>query len=256
MPARSGTQVWQADAATTRTEEEVVFATDPPYFDNIGYADLSDYFYVWLRQSLRLVHPNLFSTMQVPKADEMIASPHRHGGREGARKFFMQQMGAALAGFAQTADSDYPSSVFYAYKQTETDHEGTVSTGWTSFLQAAVDAGFAITGTWPIRTELANRPVAKGANALASSVALACRRRNRDAPIATRGQFLTQLRRELPAAVETLRTNTIAPVDLAQAAVGQGMRVFTRKTPFLVMRIRLFTVRLSAHLIPAASPVF
>ena len=149
----------------------------------------------------------------------------------GARKFFMQRMREALAGFAQTSNPDYPSSVFYAYKQTETDHEGTVSTGWASFLQAAVDAGFTITGTWPIRTEMTNRPVAKGSNALASSVVLACRRRDLDASIATRGQFLAQLRRELPAAVETLRASAIAPVDLAQAAVGQGMRVFTQYTP-------------------------
>ena len=233
MPAQSGTRVQQTDAAVPMLAGPEVFATDPPYFDNIGYADLSDYFYVWLRRSLRLVHPSLFGTMQVPKADEMIASPHRHGGREGARTFFMKRMREALAGFAQTSNPNYPSSVFYAYKQTEADHEGTVSTGWASFLQAAVDAGFAITGTWPIRTELTNRPVAKGANALASSVVLACRRRNRDAPIATRGQFLAQLRSELPVAVETLRASAIAPVDLAQAAVGQGMRVFTRYTSVL-----------------------
>ena len=251
LPARSDTRVRQADAAVPLLTGQEVFATDPPYFDNIGYADLSDYFYVWLRRSLRLVHPSLFGTMQVPKADEMIASPHRHGGREGARKFFMQRMREALAGFAQTSNPDYPSSIFYAYKQTETDHEGTVSTGWASFLQAAVDAGFAITGTWPIRTELTNRPVAKGANALASSVVLACRRRNCDAPIATRGQFLAQLRRELPVAVETLRASAIAPVDLAQAAVGQGMRVFTQYTAVLESDDSSMQVRTALQLINA-----
>ncbi len=251
MPARSGTRIQQADAAVPLLAEQEVFATDPPYFDNIGYADLSDYFYVWLRRSLRLVLPSLFGTMQVPKADEMIASPHRHGGREGARKFFMKRMREALAGFAQTSNPDYPSSVFYAYKQTETDHEGTLSTGWASFLQAAIDAGFAITGTWPIRTELTNRPVAKGANALASSVVLACRRRNLDAPIATRGQFLAQLRTELPVAVETLRASAIAPVDLAQAAVGQGMRVFTRYTAVLESDDSPMQVRTALQLINA-----
>ena len=251
VPTESNSRIGQADAVVSSIEQQVVFATDPPYYDNIGYADLSDYFYVWLRRSLRSIHPDLFNTMQVPKSDEMIASPHRHGGREGARQFFMKRMREALAGFSQMTDSDYPSSIFYAYKQTETDLEGTVSTGWASFLQAVIDAGLAVTGTWPIRTERSHRPVAMGANALASSVVLACRRRNLDAPITTRGQFLVQLRRELPEAVETLRASAIAPVDLAQAAVGQGMRVFTRYTAVLESDDSSMQVRTALQLINA-----
>ena len=231
VPANWGTSISQDNAAVLKQqipEESSVFATDPPYYDNIGYADLSDYFYVWLRRPLKSIWPDLFITMQVPKADEIIASPHRHGSREKAQLFFMERMKNALEALVRGANSDFPSSIFYAYKQTEADRDGIVSTGWASFLQSAVDAGFTVTGTWPIRTEMSNRSVATNANALASSVILACRRRIEKAPITTRGQFLSLLRQELPAALQTLQTIGIAPVDLAQAAVGQGMRVFTQ----------------------------
>ena len=231
VPAGRGTAVIQADAAApdrAKSGEPHVFATDPPYYDNIGYADLSDFFYVWLRRALKSTWPELFATLQVPKADELIASPHRHGGRHEAQQFFMERMRFALMSLSARTETEFPSSIFYAYKQTEADREGTVSTGWASFLQAAVNAGFAITGTWPIRTELSNRPVATGTNALASSVVLACRKRPQNAVVTTRGQFLSNLRKELPASVQTLQSSGIAPVDLAQAAVGQGMRVFTR----------------------------
>ncbi len=238
VPARSGTAVIQADAATSdrvKLGEQYVFATDPPYYDNIGYADLSDFFYVWLRRALKLIWPELFVTLQVPKADELIASPHRHGGRHKAQQFFMERMRFALMSLLIRTEIEFPSSIFYAYKQTETDREGAVSTGWASFLQAAVDAGFAITGTWPIRTELSNRPVATGTNALASSVVLTCRKRPQNAVVTTRGQFLLNLRKELPTSVQILQSSGIAPVDLAQAAVGQGMRVFTRETLVLLL---------------------
>ena len=232
VPSIAGTEVTQ-DNATIRQEytvkEPTVFCTDPPYYDNIGYADLSDYFYVWLRRSLKDVWPTLFTTMQVPKMHELIASPYRHGGRNEAEQFFMQQMQKALGNIVEQSDQFFPSAIFYAYKQTKVTREGIVSTGWASFLQAAVDAGFAVTGTWPMRTELSTRSVAREANALASSIILACRRRAIDAPMATRGQLLVRLRDELPKSLQTLQASGIAPVDLAQAAVGQGMRVFTQE---------------------------
>ena len=251
-PANCGTSISQDNAAVLTQqihEESFVFATDPPYYDNIGYADLSDYFYVWLRRPLKLIWPDLFITMQVPKADEIIASPHRHGSRDKARQFFMERMNKALEALVRRSDSDFPSSIFYAYKQTETNNDGTISTGWASFLQAAVDAGFTITGTWPIRTEMSNRSVAANANALASSVVLACRKQTKDAPVTTRGQFLSLLRQELPAALQTLQTIGIAPVDLAQAAVGQGMRVFTQYRAVLESDDSRMLVRTALQLI-------
>ncbi len=232
VPAKESASIMLKDAVMSdqsRLGKRYVFATDPPYYDNIGYADLADFFYVWLRRSLKSIWSDLFATVQVPKEDELIASPHRHGGRHKAQQFFMERMQGALASLIAKTEAKFPSSIFYAYKQTETDHEGTVSTGWASFLQAAVDEGFTITGTWPIRTELSNRPVASGANALASSIVLVCRKRSEDAVITTRGQFLSNLRKELPLSVHTLQASDIAPVDLAQAAVGQGMRVFTQE---------------------------
>ena len=245
VPARSGTAVIQADAAApdrAKLGEQYVFVTDPPYYDNIGYADLSDFFYIWLRRSLKSIWPALFVTLQVPKADELIASPHRHGGRHKAQQFFMDRMRCALMSLSIRTEFEFPSSIFYAYKQTEIDREGAVSTGWASFLQAAVDAGFAITGTWPIRTELSNRPVATGTNALASSVVLTCRKRPQNAVVTTRRQFLLNLRKELPASVQILQSSGIAPVDLAQAAVGQGMRVFTRETLILLLFPHVFLI--------------
>ncbi len=233
VPASRDTVISQADASnlsSSARDENFVFATDPPYFDNIGYADLSDYFYVWLRRSLRSIWPDLFATMQVPKTDEIIASPHRHGGRLQAQQFFMERMRSALGIMADKTEAKYPSSIFYAYKQTETERNGSLSTGWASFLQGAVDAGLVITGTWPIRTEMSNRSVAIDANALTSSVVLSFRIRSKDAIVATRGQFVAALRKALNSAVKTLQTSGIAPVDLAQAAVGQGMSVFTRQT--------------------------
>ncbi len=252
VPGEQGTSVRQEDAAAPRhqiSESKFTFATDPPYFDNIGYADLSDFFYVWLRHSLRSIWPELFATMQVPKEDEIIASPHRHGGLENAQQAFMERMKKMLSVLAQTTDPAFPSTLFYAYKQTEKDRNGIVSTGWASFLQAMVEAGLVITGTWPIRTELTSRPVASNANALASSVVLVCRSRSDSAPRATRGEFLSVLRKELPTSLQPLRSSGIAPVDLAQAAVGQGMSVFTRYKAVLETDDSRMQVRTALQLI-------
>ena len=219
----------QADAGTQHISLSKVLSTDPPYYDNIGYADLSDFFYVWLRRSLRSVFPDLFATMMVPKAEELVATPYRHGTREQAEAFFMTGMTQALARLARQAHPGFPTTIYYAFKQAERrDDRGVSSTGWETFLEAVIDAGFAITGTWPMRTELGNRMVGIGSNALASSIVLVCRRRPDDAPLGTRRRLAEALREELPPALAHLQRGNVAPVDLAQAAIGPGMAIFTR----------------------------
>ncbi len=224
-------------------------STDPPYYDNIGYADLSDFFYVWLRRSLRPVFPDLFSTMAVPKAEELIASRYRHGGKQEAEKFFLDGMTQAMKRLVEQAHPASPVTIYYAFKQSETKREtGTVSTGWETFLDAVMRSGFAVTGTWPVRTELLNK-IGMGANLLASSIVLVCRPRAADAPLATRREFLAALRDELPQALSLLQTGNIAPVDLAQAAIGPGMRVYTRYARVLHASGEPMTVREALALI-------
>lgn len=204
-------------------------STDPPYYDNIGYADLSDYFYVWLRRSLKGTYPQLFSTLLVPKAEELVATPYRfEGSTDAANSFFEGGMLAACRQIYACARDDVPVTVYYAYKQSDTDATGTASTGWETMLSALIRAGFSITGTWPVRSEMKTRLVASGTNALASSIVLVCRKRPADAPVATRRELAVQLRRELRAALPRLQAANIAPVDLAQAAIGPGMGVYSR----------------------------
>lgn len=219
--------VTQSDAAS-RCYMNSVISTDPPYYDNIGYSDLSDFFYVWLRRSLKDVHPSLFSTMLVPKAEELVANPYRHGGRDGARDFFEDGFRAVFANARRSANPDYPMTVYYAFKQSETSVDGRTSTGWSTILEGMIRSGWSITATWPMRSELGNRMVASGTNALASSIVLVLRPRPEDAPMTDRRSLMRELRRTLPEAVETLRSGGIAPVDLAQAAIGPGMSVFSR----------------------------
>ena len=219
----------QDDASAQSTTDDKVVSTDPPYYDNIGYGDLSDFFYISLRRTLKPVFSQLFGTMAVPKTEELVATPYRHGTKAAAEKFFLRGMTRALRRLAEQAHPGFPVTVYYAFKQSETKRDtGTASTGWETFLDAAIRSGFAITGTWPMRTELANRMIGRGTNALASSIVLACRRRPADAPLATRREFLTALRAELPKAIHLLQSGNIAPVDLAQAAIGPGMAVYTR----------------------------
>jgi putative DNA methylase len=206
-----------------------VISTDPPYYDNIGYADLSDYFYVWLRQTLRPVFPELFSTLTVPKAEELVAAPYRHGGKEPAEAFFLTGMSQAMQRLVEQSHSAFPITIYYAFKQSETDaKDGTSSTGWETFLAAVIEAGFAITGTWPVRTEREARSIGLSSNALASSIVLVCRARPQNAPVITRRDFLAALKAELPPALIAMQRGNIAPVDLAQAAIGPGMAVFSR----------------------------
>lgn len=224
-----GTAV-QVDATQHRKyARRPVVSTDPPYYDNIGYADLSDYFYVWLRRSLQGIVPDLFNTLLVPKTEELIATPHRFdGGKDEAQSFFEKGLLEAFARAKEMIAAEYPITVYYAFKQSESSSDGTASTGWETMLEGLIRTGFQITGTWPVRTERSGRSVSIGTNALASSVVLVCRIRPDGAPLATRRDFLFALQNELPAALRDLQRGNIAPVDLAQAAIGPGMAIYSR----------------------------
>ena len=235
LPASVNGHTDQAAAQRQIWRSASVVSTDPPYYDNIGYADLSDFFYVWLRRSLKSILPDLFATLAVPKSDELVASPYRHGSKGEAETFFLNGMGQAMRRIAEHAHPGFPVSIYYAFKQAETKGgSGTVSTGWETFLDAVIRAGFAVTGTWPMRTELSNRMIGMDTNALASSIVLVCRRRSVNAPAATRREYLAALKSELPMALRLLQTGNVAPVDLAQAAIGPGMAVYTRYATVLL----------------------
>ena len=250
LPASLNGRADQAHAQCQVWSNASVVSTDPPYYDNIGYADLSDFFYVWLRRSLRSTFPELFSTLAVPKADELVATPYRHGSKEKAETFFLAGMTDAMCRLVEQAHPSFPVSIYYAFKQSETKGEtGTVSTGWETFLAAVIKSGFSVTGTWPMRTELSNRMIGTGANALASSIVLVCRQRPANAPMATRREFIAALRAELPTALTYLQSGNIAPVDLAQAAIGPGMAVFTRYAKVLDAEGKPVSVREALALI-------
>lgn len=229
FPASQTAEVGQFDAQRDCGLRDIMVSTDPPYYDNIGYADLSDFFYVWLRQSLRDTYPELFSTMLVPKAEELIATPYRHdGSMEEAKDFFEDGMLSACKQMHLYARENIPVTIYYAYKQSDADADGTASSGWETMLSAIIKAGFSITGTWPMSTERSSRTIGIGTNALASSIVLVCRKRPADAPQATRRNLINLLRRELRPALKQLQDSNIAPVDLAQSAIGPGMGVFSR----------------------------
>ena len=224
----SAGQERNSDAQTVDYPSGVVISTDPPYYDNIGYADLSDFFFCWLKSSLRSVYPELFGVLATPKAEELIAAPHRQGGREAAEIFFLTGMSMAIANMAHQSSDQFPASIYYAFKQSEVEQEGISSTGWATFLQAVLDAGYAVVSTWPMRTELANRMRGQGSNALANSVVLVCRKKETSAEIITRAEFIRALKRELPPAIAELQAASIAPADMPQSAIGPGMGVFSR----------------------------
>ena len=250
FPAEAPGFATQCDAQTQVISMDRVVSTDPPYYDNIGYADLSDFFYVWLRRALRPVYPDLFTTLAVPKTEELIATPYRHGSKEKAEEFFLDGMTQAMHRLAEQAHPAFPVTIYYAFKQAESDGgDGTINTGWDTFLAAVIEAGFAISGTWPIRTELSNRMIGSGANALASSIVLVCSKRPTNAPIATRREFVAVLKAELPQALAHLQAGNIAPVDLAQAAIGPGMAVYTRYAKVLDAEGKPITVRAALALI-------
>jgi len=244
FPADQLATAEQFDAATQKLSVDKVISTDPPYYDNIGYADLSDFFYVWLRRSLQRVFPNLFATLAVPKTEELVATPYRHGGRKQAEKFFLNGMTQVMNRLVEQVHPVFPVTIYYAFKQSETRGNGdTVSTGWETFLDAVIRAGFTVNGTWPIRTEGTGRILAKDSNALASSIVLVCRKRTDDATSATRREFVAALKTELPQALAYLQRGNIAPVDLAQAAIGPGMAIYTRYAKVLDAEGKTLTVR-------------
>ncbi|MCD7749888.1 MAG: hypothetical protein LUH42_07540, partial [Oscillospiraceae bacterium] len=241
----------QFDAQSDCGLRNIMVSTDPPYYDNIGYADLSDFFYVWMRRSLKGTYPNLFRTMLVPKAEELIATPYRHEGSvEKAKEFFEDGMLATCKQLYKYANDDIPVTIYYAYKQSDTDaSQQTASSGWETMLSAIIQAGFSITGTWPIRTEQTYRAISMGTNALASSIVLVCRKRDENARTCTRRDFVTALKRELKPALQKLQQSNIAPVDLAQSAIGPGIGVFSRYKKVLEADGTEMTVRSALQII-------
>ncbi len=253
LPCPPGT-VDQRDAAEISAGEPLVISTDPPYYDNVPYADLSDFFYVWLRKSLAKAYPELLATMLVPKAQELIAEPFRHGGREAAAVFFETGMKKVFQRLRIRCNDDIPQTIYYAFKQSEEDENdghdiAHASTGWETFLQAICDEGFSIVGTWPVRTERPGRLRETGSNALASSIVLVCRPRSSNAIIATRKDLMNVLRKELPLALRNLQHGNIAPVDMAQAAIGPGMATFTQYSKVVESDGSSMTVRTALGII-------
>jgi putative DNA methylase len=247
--------VFQADAQNQNISKNKVISTDPPYYDNIGYADLSDYFYVWHRKTLRDIYPSLFSTISVPKAEELVASSYRHGGKESAESFFLGGMKMAMRSLSQASHPASPITIYYAFKQSETDSDGgTASTGWETFLEAVSQAGLQLSGTWPLRTELANK-VGMSANMLASSIVLVCRKRPADAPTVSRREFIRELNWVLPEALDEMTKGAgegrspVAPVDLSQAIIGPGMAVFSKYAAVLEADGSAMSVRSALQLI-------
>jgi putative DNA methylase len=229
-----------------------IFTTDPPYYDNIGYAELSDFFYVWLRRSLRVVWPDVFRRVLTPKEEELVATPFRHGGKEAAERHFMTGMSSALEAMNKASVNNAPTSIYYAFKQSEVAEEGLTSAGWATFLQAVFTAGYTVDGTWPVRTESSGRIVAIGSNALASSIVLVCRKRPPTAAVATRREFIARLKRELPEALEKIKVAGVGPVDMAQSALGPGMGIFTGYAKVLEPDDSEMTVRTAIALINEA----
>ena len=244
----------QADAQSQTISKAKVLSTDPPYYDNIGYADLSDFFYVWLRKSLKPIFPGLYATLAVPKAEELVATPYRHGNKEKAEAFFLDGMTRAIHNLAEQAHPAFPVTIYYAFKQAETKGDaGTSSTGWETFLDAVIRAGFALTGTWPMRTELGNRMIGSGTNALASSIVLVCRKRDADAVTVSRREFIRELNAVLPEALMDMTrggiNSPVAPVDLSQAIIGPGMAIFSQYAAVLEADGKPMSVRTALQLI-------
>ncbi|MCY1060708.1 DUF1156 domain-containing protein [Nannocystis sp. SCPEA4] len=249
LSVREG-QVAQADAREA-LQREAIISTDPPYYDNVPYADLSDFFYVWLRRAGAAIFPDLFRTMLVPKADELVMDPLRQGDERAAEAFFTSGMSSVLRDVCRVSTADVPTAIYYAFRQGETSEAGTSSTGWETFLSAVVASGLTVVGTWPIRTELVGN-LKKQKNVLASSVVLICRKREDKAATITRSDFRRLLRAELPAAVKALQHGNIAPVDLAQASIGPGMAIFSRHATVMEADGTPMSVRSALQLINEA----
>ena len=256
LPFAPGGKAFQEDcAALSCGKTTPVVSTDPPYYDNIGYADLSDFFYIWLRRSMKAVFPDIFATLTVPKTEELVATPVRHGSKEAAEAFFLNGMTGAMHRLSEQAHPSFPVTIYYAFKQSDTEREGTASTGWETFLAAVIRAGFGLTGTWPMRTERNARSVGQGTNSLASSVILVCRKRPSDAQAVSRREFLRELNAVLPEALDEMTKGSgddrspVAPVDLSQAIIGPGMAVFSKYSAVLEADGSPMSVRTALQLI-------
>lgn len=249
--ARGNGRVEQGDAQTVELPKSAVVSTDPPYYDNIGYAELSDFFYVWLRRNVHDVYPRLTSTLAVPKAEELVATPYRHGGKEAAEDFFLSGMKLAFSNMAAQSNPEFPTTIYYAFKQSEVGDEGVVSTGWATFIQAVIDSGYEINATWPLRTEKPGRMISVGNNALANSVVLSCRVKGTAAESITRAEFIRALKRELPSAVSELQAANVSPADMPQSAIGPGMGIFSRYHAVLEADDSLMSVKTALQLINA-----
>jgi len=255
LPATAKGSSVQMDAQGQEISTTKVISTDPPYYDNIGYADLSDFFYVWLRRALRLIYPDLFTTIAVPKAEELVATPYRHGSKEKAETFFINGMTKAMHRLAEQAHPAFPTTIYYAFKQSETNETGTGNTGWETFLDAVLQAGFALTGTWPMRTERGARSIGIGANTLASSIILVCRKRDSNAATISRREYIRELNAVLPEALDEMTKGSgddvspVAPVDLSQSIIGPGMAVFSKYATVLEADGSTMTVHTALQLI-------
>lgn len=227
VPSAKG-RIEQLNAQSVEYSSDMVISTDPPYYDNIPYSNLSDFFYVWMRKSLRHIYPDLLATISVPRMDELVANQFRFGGKEKAQQRFLEGMTDAIRQMAKKSSPDFPAAIYYAFKQSEIESEGISSTGWATFLDAVIKAGYAVVGTWPMRTEMSSRMMASGTNALANSVVLVCRKKEASAEVITRAEFIRALKRELPPAIGELQAANIAPADMPQSAIGPGMGVFSR----------------------------
>ena len=228
IPSQQGGKIVQADARAIKYPEGVVISTDPPYYDNVPYSNLSDFFYIWMKRSLKTFFPDIFSTVLVPKSDEIVANQFRFGSKENAEDHFLDRMRETISNFGEQASNQFPITIYYAFRQSEIESEGLSSTGWATFLAAIIESGLTVDRTWPVRTESSSRLRAIGSNALASSVVLVCRKRQADAEVVTRVEFIRALKRELPSAIKELQAASIAPADMPQSAIGPGMGVFSR----------------------------
>ena len=239
----------QCNAQERKYQDTCTISTDPPYYDNIGYADLSDFFYCWMKPLFRTIYPDLFGVLATPKAEELVATPYRHGGKEAAEAFFLEGMSKVISGMARYSSHNFPATIYYAFKQSEITEEGISSTGWATFLQAVIKAGYAVVGTWPMRTEKPGRMIGYGANVLANSVVLVCRKRKDSAGILSRAEFIGALKRELPPAIEELQKANISPADMPQSAIGPGIAVFSRCEAVLEADDSPMTVKTALQLI-------
>ena len=247
-PAGKG-KIEQCDAQTVDLPQRAIISTDPPYYDNISYADLSDFFFCWMKPALRETYPDLFGILATPKSEELIATPYRHDSKADAEAFFLDGMSKAIANMVRQSSPDYPVAIYYAFKQSEIVQEGISSTGWATFLQAVLESGYAVVGTWPMRTEKPGRMISVGTNALANSVVLVCRKREGRAETISRAEFMGALKRELPPAIEELQKANISPADMPQSAIGPGMGVFSRCLAVLEADDSPMTVKTALQLI-------